>query len=67
MRVLANVARVLAAIVALFLSYLAAGDLYLTGFADGHLTDYDKAVYAPKRTLMWGGVRFRSAISGFSS
>jgi hypothetical protein len=31
MRVLANVARVLAAIVALFISYLAAGDLYLTG------------------------------------
>jgi hypothetical protein len=43
---------VVAAIVALFISYLAAGDLYLTGFPDGHLTDYDKAVDAPKRILM---------------
>jgi hypothetical protein len=53
MRVLAKVACVLAAIVALFISYLAAGDLYLAGFPDGHLTDYDKAVEAPKRILMW--------------
>jgi hypothetical protein len=27
--------------------------LYLTGFPDGHLTDYDKAAEAPKRILMW--------------
>ena len=52
-RVLAKVACVVAAIVALFISYLAAGDLYLAGFPDGHLTDYDKAVDAPKRILMW--------------
>jgi len=44
---------VMSAIAALFLSYLAAGDLYLTGFPDGHLTDYDKAVDAPKHILMW--------------
>ncbi len=25
----------------------------MTGFPDGHLTDYDKAVDTPKRTLMW--------------
>ena len=57
-RVLAKVACVVAAIVALFISYLAAGDLYLAGFPDGHLTDYDKAVDAPKRILMWVEFRF---------
>jgi hypothetical protein len=25
----------------------------LTGFPDGHLTDYDKAAEAPKRILTW--------------
>ncbi|MGA9490391.1 MAG: hypothetical protein WBV80_09090 [Mycobacterium sp.] len=34
-------------------SYLASWDLYLTGFPDGHLTDYDKAADVPKRALMW--------------
>jgi hypothetical protein len=53
MRALGIVACVVAAIGALLLGYLAAGDLYLTGFPDGHLTDYDKAVDAPKRILMW--------------
>jgi hypothetical protein len=53
MRALRTVACVVAAIGALLLGYLAAGDLYLTGFPDGHLTDYDKAVDAPKRILMW--------------
>lgn len=51
MRALAIVACVVAAIAALLLSYLAAWDLYLTGFPDGHLTDYDKAVDAPKPIL----------------
>jgi hypothetical protein len=53
MKVLARVACVVIAIAALFLSYQAAGDLYLTGFPDGHLTDYDKAVDTPKHILMW--------------
>jgi hypothetical protein len=53
MRILAVVACVVAAIAALFISYLAAEDLYLTGFPDGHLTEYDKAVDTPKRILMW--------------
>jgi hypothetical protein len=53
MRALAVVACVVAAIAALLLSYLAFGDLYLTGFPDGNLTDYDKAVDTPKRILMW--------------
>jgi hypothetical protein len=53
MRTLAVVACVVAAIAALLLSYLAFGDLYLTGFPDGNLTDYDKAVDTPKRILMW--------------
>jgi hypothetical protein len=43
---------------ALFLSFQAAGDLYLTGFPDGHLTDYDKAADTPKRILMWVEVGF---------
>ena len=47
------VACVVAAIAALLLGYLAAWDLYLTGFPDGHLTDYDKAVDAPKQILKW--------------
>jgi len=53
MRALAIVACVVAAIAALLLGYLASWDLYLTGFPDGHLTDYDKAVDVPKRILMW--------------
>jgi hypothetical protein len=58
MKVLPRVASVVAAIAALFLSFQAAGDLYLTGFPDGHLTDYDKAVDTPKRILMWVEVGF---------
>ena len=53
MRTLATIACVVAAIAALLLGYLAAWDLYLTGFPDGHLTDYDKAVDAPKQILKW--------------
>jgi hypothetical protein len=53
MKLLARVACVVAAIAALFVSYLAAGDLYLTGFPDSHFTDYDNAVEVPKRILMW--------------
>jgi hypothetical protein len=58
MKVLARVACVVIAIAALFLSYQAAGDLYLTGFPDGHLTDYDKAVDTPKHVLMWAELGF---------
>jgi hypothetical protein len=53
MRALAIVACVVGAIAALGLAYLAAWDLYLIGFPDSHFTDYDKAVDAPKRILMW--------------
>jgi hypothetical protein len=53
MRALPTVACVIAAVAALGLHVLASWDLYLTGFPDGHLTDYDKAVDAPKRILMW--------------
>lgn len=53
MRVLAIVACVVGALAAVWLTVLAGWDLYLTGFPDGHLTDYDKAVEAPKRILMW--------------
>jgi hypothetical protein len=57
-RVLAKVACVAGAIAALGLAYLAVWDLYLTGFPDSHLTDYDKAVETPKRVLMWVEVAF---------
>jgi hypothetical protein len=52
-KVLAIVACVVGAIAALCVTYLAGWDLYLTGFPDGHITDYDKAVDTPKRILMW--------------
>jgi hypothetical protein len=53
MRVLTRVACVVGAVAALWLTLLAGWDLSLTGFPDGHLTDYDKAVDAPNRILMW--------------
>lgn len=53
MKALAIVACVVGAIAALGLAILAGWDLYLTGFPDSHFTDYDKAVEAPKRVLMW--------------
>jgi hypothetical protein len=58
MKVVAQVACVVIAIAALFLSYQAAGDLDLNGFPDGHLTDYDKAVDMPTHILMWGELGF---------
>lgn len=53
MRALAIAGCLLGAIAALGLTVLAGWDLYLTGFPDSHLTDYDKAVDTPKRILMW--------------
>jgi hypothetical protein len=58
MRVLAVVACVLGAITALGLAVLAGWDLALTGFPDSHFTDYDKAVEAPKRILLWAEFGF---------
>ena len=58
MRALPTVACLIAAVAALGLHGLASWDLYLTGFPDGHLTDYDKAVDAPKRILMWAELGF---------
>ena len=58
MRALAIAACMMGAISALGLTLLAAGDLYLTGFPDSHLTDYDKAVEVPKRILMWAEFGF---------
>jgi hypothetical protein len=52
-RALAIVACLGGAVAALWLTLLAGWDLSLTGFPDGHLTDYDKAVDTPKRILMW--------------
>ena len=57
-RAVAIVACVIAAVAALGLHVLASWDLYLTGFPDGHLTDYDKAVDSPKRILMWAELGF---------
>jgi cell division protein FtsW (lipid II flippase) len=53
MSALAIIACVVGAIAALGLVYLASMDIYLTGFPDSHLTDYDKAADAPKRILVW--------------
>ncbi|HEX4390699.1 MAG TPA: hypothetical protein VH084_04040 [Mycobacterium sp.] len=53
MRVLATVACVVGAIGALWFAVQASWELALTGFPDSHFTDYDKAVDAPKRILMW--------------
>jgi hypothetical protein len=55
---LAIVACVVAAVAALGLHVLASWDLYLTGFPDSHLTDYDESVDAPKRILMWAELGF---------
>jgi cell division protein FtsW (lipid II flippase) len=41
------------AVAALGLGLYAAMGLYFAGFPDGHLTDYDDAVSAPKRLLQW--------------
>lgn len=53
MRTFTIVACIVCAIAALGSAFLASVDLYLTGFPDSHLTDYDKAAKAPKRILMW--------------
>jgi cell division protein FtsW (lipid II flippase) len=50
---LAIIACVVCAVAALGLVYVASMDIYLTGFPDSHLTDYDKAAEAPKRILVW--------------
>jgi hypothetical protein len=53
------VACVVAAIAALLLGYQAAWDLYLTGFPDGHLTDYDKRSMRLNRSSSgWSSVSF---------
>jgi hypothetical protein len=51
--VIVRVVCVVCVVAALGLAFNAAMDLSLTGFPDGHLTDYDKAVNAPKRILLW--------------
>jgi hypothetical protein len=53
MSALAIIACVVCAIGAFGLVWLASMDIYLTGFPDSHLTDYDKAAEAPKRILVW--------------
>ncbi len=58
MKVLATVASIAGAVAALLFAFQAAGDLYLTGFPDSHLTDYDNAVAVPKRILMWSEFGF---------
>jgi hypothetical protein len=50
---LAIIARVICAVGALGLVAFASIDIYLTGFPDSHLTDYDKAAEAPKQILVW--------------
>jgi cell division protein FtsW (lipid II flippase) len=47
------IACVICAVGALGLVAFASIDIYLTGFPDSHLTDYDKAAEAPKQILVW--------------
>ena len=58
MRALPTVACTVGIVAALWFALQAAGDLALTGFPDSHFTDYDKAVEAPKRILMWAEFGF---------
>jgi hypothetical protein len=44
---------ILCVLAALGLAVHAAMDLYLTGFPDSHLTDYDIAANTPKQILLW--------------
>ena len=48
----------LCAVFALGLVLDVASGLYLTGFPDGHLTDYDKAVDRPEHLLLWAQAGF---------
>jgi hypothetical protein len=56
MRALAIFSCVVGAIVALWLASLTSWGLYLIGFPDGHVTDYDAATEAPLKILR--GVEF---------
>jgi hypothetical protein len=49
---LATIGCVVCAVAALGLASLASMDIYLTGFPDSHLTDYDRAADEPKRVLV---------------
>ena len=54
----ARVFCVAGAVLAAVLALSAASALSMTGFPDGHLTDYDKAVDVPKHGLMWVEIGF---------
>ena len=58
MRGAVGIACVVCAVAALYLACKAAWDVYLIGFPDSHLTDYDKASEMPRRILMWGQYGF---------
>ena len=53
MRIALGIACVVCAAAALWVASMAAWDIYLIGFPDSHLTDYDKASETPKRILNW--------------
>jgi hypothetical protein len=56
--VVARVACALCAVAALLLAVIAGSDLYLTGFPDSHLTNYDVAATTPKRVMTWVEIGF---------
>jgi hypothetical protein len=62
-----RVACLVCAVAALGLGLYAAMNLYFAGFPDGHLTDYDEAVGAPKRLLQWAefGLAFLFLVVAF--
>jgi hypothetical protein len=53
MRAFVRFACVVCAIAAMVLAYTTAVDVFMAGFPDGAVTDYDKAVDAPLTILAW--------------
>ena len=53
MRASTAVACAVCAVVALGLAFMTFMDVYMAGFPDGHLTDYDKAIDTPLSILAW--------------
>jgi len=58
MKIIAPIAGVIFAAAAIWLTLTTYFDVALTGFPDGHVTDYGKAVDAPLRILTWVPVSF---------
>jgi hypothetical protein len=58
MKIIAPIAGVIFAAAAMWLALTTYFDVALTGFPDGYVTDYGKAVDVPLRILTWVSVSF---------